>query len=782
MSRQLSSRPGNGARGLAAAQAPIPVVNVTPESAVNAPGGDVFLTFGEVFGALWGAKGRVTVLAAAGAAIALAVAFSQPPVYQAKALIEVQGINENFLNHRDIDATVEAGSIEIEPYLQTQIKIIETDTLLGAVADRLHLEQTAEFQPRPGLADRVRTALHLKPMAPGADPRETTIAAMEKNLTVRLSGETHIIEVAFESHSPKTAAAVANAIAQEYITRNLDKRLSATEHTGAWLAGQLTELKGNLDQAQGDLERYVVSHDLLYTGDEQKDSVAEARLRQLQSALTSAQEARITEQSHYELVAKTPVDKLSDAVDSDTMRAYQAKLTELREKYAEMRAVYTAEHYKVKQIQGQINEVSNAIERERKALLSRLKGQYTAAVRRENLIQGDLDSQASVVRSQSAGEVEYDTLKRSVETYRKLYDSTLERVKETELAAAIRANNVQIAENAAPPMAPVRPSKPMYGAVGMFAGLVAGLVMAMGRERHHRQLRAPGEIGARLGLHELGSIPSAAIDLPYSVKEGKGIRARIRAYRRIEPAAGAESEFLRDWLETVTWRQRESALAESYRGVLASLMHSGVEAPRVVAVTSAMEGEGKTTTATNLGIALAESGRRVLLIDADRRRPHLDRVFRVSNQWGLSDYLLETTPTGLLDISKLVSATDVPNLFVLPAGTDRSCVPNLVNNARAADLLAALGKCYDAIVIDTPPMLALSDARGIGRMADGVVLVVRAERTPEQLLLAMAEKLEQDGTPVLGAVLNNWKPARASQASDYQRAEYSYRASGSYRS
>jgi succinoglycan biosynthesis transport protein ExoP len=779
MSRQLSSRFGNGTRGLAVPQPSIPVVNATPESASSA---DVFLTFGDVFGALWAAKGRVAILAAAGAAIALAVAFSQPPVYQAKVLIEVQGINENFLNHRDIDATVEAGSIEIEPYLQTQIKILGTDTLLGSVADRLQLERTPEFQPRPGLADRVRTALHLKPTAARQDARPAVIAAMAKNLTVRLSGETHLIEVAFESHSPETAAAVANAIAQEYITRNLDKRLSATEHTGAWLRGQLTELKGNLDQAQGDLERYVVSHDLLYTGDEQKDSVAEARLRQLQTALTTAQEARITEQSHYELVANTPVDKLFDAVDSDTMRAYQARLTDLREKYAEMRAVYTPEHYKVKQIQGQINEVSDAIERERKALLNRLKGQYTASVRREKLIQGDLDSQASVVRGQSARAVEYDTLKRSVETYRKLYDSTLERVKETELAAAIRANNVQIAENAAPPMAPVRPSKPMYGAVGMFAGLVVGLVMAMGRDRRHRPLRVPGEIGARLGLHELGSIPSAAIDLPYSVKEGKGIRARIRAYRRIGPAAGAESEFLRDWLETVTWRQRESALAESYRGVLASLMHSGAEAPRVVAVTSAMEGEGKTTTATNLGIALAESGRKVLLIDADRRRPHLDRVFLVPNEWGLSDYLLETTPTRLIDISRLVSATEVPNLFVLPAGTDRSCVPNLVDNARVADLLAALGQHYDTIVIDTPPMLALSDARGIGRMADGVVLVVRAERTPEQMLVAIAEKLAQDGTPVLGAVLNNWKPARASKASDYQRAEYSYRASGSYRS
>jgi len=184
MSRELSPLPGNGARGLAAPQPRIPVVNATAEGAATA---DVFLTFGEVFGALWAAKGRVMVLAAAGAAVALAVAFSQPPVFQAKALIEVQGINENFLNHRDIDPTVEAGSIEIESYLQTQIKIIETDSLLGSVADRLHLERSAEFQPRPGMLARVLALLRRKPAAAPANPRPAVIASMASKCARALS-------------------------------------------------------------------------------------------------------------------------------------------------------------------------------------------------------------------------------------------------------------------------------------------------------------------------------------------------------------------------------------------------------------------------------------------------------------------------------------------------------------------------------------------------------------------------------------------------------------------
>jgi receptor protein-tyrosine kinase len=250
---------------------------------------------------------------------------------------------------------------------------------------------------------------------------------------------------------------------------------------------------------------------------------------------------------------------------------------------------------------------------------------------------------------------------------------------------------------------------------------------------------------------------------------------RPRFYGKVENGESGEDDLLRNWLETVTWRQRESALAESYRGTLASLMHCGGDAPHVIVFTSASASEGKTTTVTNLGIALAESGRKILLIDADRRRPHLHDIFKRPNGWGFSDFLLETTPVDLLDPARLFMATEVPGLFVLPGGSDRSCVPNLVGNSRAAELLELARQQFDAILIDTPPMLALSDARGLGRMADGVALVIRAERTPEHIVFAATERLRQDGTKVLGTILNNWNPSKEYGSSYYQRAAYGYK-------
>lgn len=729
-----------------------------------------FITFGDALGALWRRKLIVAGMAALGGAVALAMAFSQTPIYQAKALVEVQGINENFLNRRDLDPSVDGGVMQFDAYVQTQIKIIQTERLLGKVAERLHLDREPEFHPKPRLLARLtgRSA----PPAGTRGVREGLMAAMLARLAVRLSGETRLIEIKFESQSPELAASMANALAEEYIAQNLDKRLSATQHTGKWLTAQLEELKGTLDQAERELQRYLTSNDLLFSNDTQKDSVAEARLRQLQAALTAAQEARIVEQSRYELVAKVPVNEVSGAIDSDTIRSYQTKLTDLRQKFAEARTVFKPEHYRVQQIQAEMVAVETALERERREMMNRLRTQYESARQRESMIRTDLEAQLALVRTQSARGVEYGTLKSSVDTYRKLYDSTLKQVKETEMASAIRANNVQIAENAAPPMAPVRPSKMLYLSGGIFAGLLLGAVSAMHLDRNYRLVRAPGEVSSRLGIVELGPIPSAAVDLPYSVKPVSRWLPALAL--RKEPEGCEKEELLRNWLETVSWRHRESTMAESYRGALASLLHSGAgDVPRVVVVTSACAGEGKTTTVTNLGITLAESGRRVLLIDADRRCPHLHGIFDRPNDHGFGDYLLEHTALSDATLATLISRTEIPRLDILPSGSDRSCVPNLVDNQRAAQLLDALRLRYDSVLIDTPPMLALSDARGLGRMADGVALVIGAGRTPEHILAAASERLRQDGTRILGSILNNWQPSR-SFTGRYHEAGYRY--------
>jgi receptor protein-tyrosine kinase len=280
----------------------------------------------------------------------------------------------------------------------------------------------------------------------------------------------------------------------------------------------------------------------------------------------------------------------------------------------------------------------------------------------------------------------------------------------------------------------------------------------------------PGNCVTRLGIPEFGPIPCASLELPFSVKSQPGLPSRIAGYYGTAEPPAEENGLLRNWLEVVTWRQRGSQLAESYRSTLASLMNSAdAVPPRVIVFTSAGAGDGKTTVVTNLGIALAETGRRVLLIDADRRRPRLHEVFRRPNQHGLSEYL---TDTRALDLNALTQPTLVPGLRILPAGLDRSCAPNLVHNRRMAAVLAAARQEFDTVLVDTPPLLALSDARGLGRMADGIALVIRAQRTPEHILFTVFERLSQDGIRVLGTILNSWKPDRRFGKAYYEKAGY----------
>ncbi len=743
-----------------------------------------FLTFGEILRALGRRKLLLGMAVGACGMLALAISYTQQPVFQARSLIEVQSINENFLNRREFEPAVDGAMLQIEAYVQTQIKLLQTTRMLERVAGRLHIEQHPEFQPGQGLVDRLRRRLKPERTPTPDERREAVLAEMARRLTIRLAGETRIIEIAFEAADPELAAAVANTLAEEYVNQNLEKRLSATQYTAKWLGSRMTDLKGNLDHAERELENFLSTHDLLFTGESDRDSVAEARLRNLQGSLVAAQDARISEQSRYELLARLPVEDLTNVIDTPTIQTYHTRLTELRQKLAEARILYKPDYYKVKQLEAEMAAVQTALERERKETLNRLRGQYEASTRREKMIQSDLEKQTGIVRTQSVRAVEYNTLKRSVETYRKLYDSTLERFKETELAAAIRANNVHVAENASKPTTPVRPKKTIYLCAGMFAGFLFGSVLALHRDRRHRLVTAPGELRTRLGIAELGPIPCASVDLPYSVKSSFGVLPRLASYRR-KDAPADESDLLRNWLETVTWRQRESALAESYRGAIASLLQSGLQSGgpadlQVIVFTSAFPGEGKTTTVTNIGIALAESGRRVLLVDADRRRPHVHEAFRRANGAGFSDYLLEDSPYSLADLPSLIRRTEVPRLDILPAGSDRSCVPSLVDNLRAAELLHSLRRLYDIVLIDTPPMMALSDARGLARMADGVALVIRAGSTPEHVLAAITERLRQDGTRVLGGVLNNWKPLKAGR--QYYRDAYAYRHAEKYKS
>ncbi len=719
-------------------------------------------------------KGAILLITFLGAVGGLLFGVPQTPVYQASISLEIQRSNENFLNMANVNPTNNYADPQYD--IQTQVRILQSPALIERVAAKLKMEQRPEIAAAPDRWSEWRKVLGLPPPSP-ASLREQSLATAGGDLKVRTSGQNRIVDVFFDSTDPQLAADFANTLAQEFIDQNLEARWNATQHTGEWLGRQMQDLKIKLEKSEDQLQAYAQASGLVFTGEKDKENVVEEKLKQLQQELSKAQSDRISKQSQYEMAQSSPAEALAEVLDSESLRSYETKLSELRRQSADLRSSLTPAHPKVKRVEAQIPELESSLKKERVNILTRIQKEYESAQRRERLLAIDYANQAKIVSDQAAKMIHYNILKREVDTNRQLYEVLLQKVKEAGIASAMRASNVRVVDPAKPPRHPYKPNLVLNTALGVLAGFFLGMVFVLLRERSDRSFRSPGDAAFYLKMPELGVIPSTRSD---GAKRSYGGRRQLVITRKNQTLAlalrdpsktnGGASEAANetsppregaaDRVELVTWQHKPSLVAESFRAVLASILFSGQNGghPRVIVLTSPSPAEGKTTVVSNLGIALAEINRNVLLIDADMRKPRLHDVFNVPNSWGLSDLLRERSSIEERPREALVRETEIPGLFLLPSGPGTASISNLLYSARVPELLRRFRREFDTVLIDTPPMLQISDARVLGRLADAVILVVRASRTTRDSALAASQRFAEDGTPMLGTILNNWSP------------------------
>ena len=705
------------------------------------------VTFGELFQPLrfhW----RLILLCALFAMLAgAAVALIRKPIYQATTQLEVQGFNQDFLDMKSFDLT--AADTLLEPYLQTQVKIIESYDLLARVADRLQLNKYDEYKSQPSaFAAWPIAARFLLPTLPG---KQSLIKKLSRNLTVRVVDQTHIIEVTCRSTDPRLSRDLANTISSEFIDETLARRLRSTQNTAHWLTNQLQELKTNLEESEHALQEYARGAGLIFTSDKDQlgnsSNIDEAKLRDLQQALSRAQEERVAEQARYQRVTSSPPDSLPEVLDDPTLRDYQVKLTDLKREAADLTSTLAPGHYKVREVRAQIAVLESALERRRANLIERVKTQYESGLGREKLLASSYAAQADVVAAQAAKTVRYSMLKREVDTNRSLYEAILQKVKEAGIVSAVRTANVEVIDSAKIPQLPAKPDPRLYGIAGLFAGAFTGTVLAFTRKAQSPLIRVSGDTALHLRLRELGVIPDATIQRNqgfFLPSNGNGHRGD----RLLGAGSGA--------LDLICRGDKDSPVAESIRTTLGSVLLSGSspETRQVLAVVSASSGDGKTTLASNFAILLAAANRRVLLVDANLRTPRIHEVFSVSNEKGFSCLLREIGSKHEFSSSELYRQTEVAGLFVLPVGPDPFSVTGRLYSSRLHQLFEGFRKEFDAVIIDTAP-LSFSDSRPLARLADGVVLIVRAQQASLNAALA-AQRLAADGTTVLGAVLNQY--------------------------
>ena len=575
-----------------------------------------------------------------------------------------------------------------------------------------------------------------------------------------------MVEILCDARDAQLAASVCNNLAQTYMKYNLESRYQSTKETGEWLASQLDSVRKRLEKAESDLKNYNGAAQASDSGAD--DNLAQDKLRQIQNRLSEVEAQRIARQSAYETSLNRPADSLPFSVDSGNIRELRSHLGDLQRQLADMSATMTPEHYKVRELQQEIDETKRQIEREHSDVINSLKSSYDSSTDEESKLQAAYRTQSARVDQQGSKSVQYNMISRDVESERRLYETLLQKVDEVGLQTAMHTSTISVVDPAVPPGAPYSPKTLTSVAVGLFFGSCIGLAFSFIRLRSDRSLHGPGEAAYHLQLRELGVIPSVE-NRPF-----RGLLSRSRPVIA-KPVMQSASETIVDAkvLEDETSLQgrvpvRSTAVAEAFFATMNSLLFSiGNANSRVIVMTSPDAGDGKTTVATNLAIALAQIGRRVVIVDGDMRKPRLHQVFDVDAEGGLADLLDESDSIEDRPLTELVSATQLPNLFILPTNVASEGTVAKLHSTRLQALLDRLRREFDVVIVDSPPMLNLSDARVLGSRADGVVLVFRARKTTIEDALSAHDCLSQDGIKVLGTILNDWNPRKAVKYGPY---------------
>jgi capsular exopolysaccharide synthesis family protein len=650
------------------------------------------------------------------ATLSAIVSFRTTPVYQATARVEVEADTPQIQSLNDIFQGVPGYTDDV--FLQTQVDVLKSENLAWRTVQQLGLGGQAEFAPG-GAAPA-----SLSPAA-----QNGLIGAFLGHLRVQLMRDSRMVEVTFESTDPQLAARAANALVNNYTEYSFHQKYDATRQASGMMEQQLDELKAKVEKSQQAMVDYERQNLIVDIGDRQ--SVVEQRLSALSGDLTAAQNERMQKQALYELINSND-SEAALATQEPLLQSLNEKYAALREDYVDAVGQYGPNFPKVKRLQDQLNEVQTLIDHERKHTVTRIHNDYMAALGREKLLAAAVAQQKEEVGKLNQLSIEHNLLKREFETNQQLYSSLLQHLKDATVAAGLRATNIHLVDSALVPGSPVRP-RIMYNIeISLLMGLVLGITLALVMESMDTSIKSAEDLERIVGVPTLAVVPLARS----SWLSAKGSRQQDSA------------------VESIVLKHPTSSLAESYHILrTAILLSTAPRPPQALLVTSAQPGEGKTCTALNLAIALAQRGVPVALVDADMRRPGISRGLNISaNGAGLSTIL---SGAHTLD-EALRPYESVPNLWVLPAGPEAPNPADLLSSPSMHKVLEELRGRFEHVVFDSAPLLLVTDATILSGMVDGTVLVVESGVMARRGLVRAHKILESAGGRVLGGVLNKW--------------------------
>jgi capsular exopolysaccharide synthesis family protein len=671
-------------------------------------------------------------------------------VYKSEVILEVTGINNDFMSSKDVNPT--NNQITGDEYIETQTKLLKSPPVVQRTAVVMGPKVPSAIAGKQGIFSTIRGWVGDAPVVTPAEG-EALVFDMVNDAKVKVDGTSDLIKVTVLGPEPQLTSDTANTLIDQFTQQAQEARGYASGNTNKFLTDQLSDARKKLQDAENALQEYARQTGIVIPSENQ-ESVAADKLRQIQTDLAKAETDEADTKAQVETSKNAAAETMPQVLDDPTLRDNRARLADLRRQLSDLSVTLTPQNYKIQQLNAQIADLEQQSAQHRTNIIHRLGVQNSETSRRKQLLAQAYQQQLGVVSDQSVKEVRYNILKKEVDANRDLYQSMLQRVKQASIVAALKASDVRVVSPATPSKATYRPSLALNLALGTLIGLVFAACYTLLRERNDASLRTPGQSVRHLNVPELAVIPSARIGnserIPLTLRNLNGANGGLEAKNGLLAASSAAVD-----KEMVQWCQDETMMADAYRSAITSILLSRVNgvSPRVILVTSPRPKAGKTTTVANLGISLAEIGRRVLLIDGDLRRPRLGKLFGLQFATGLSDALL-AEDNGTVTLDSVVRPSTVPGLYVLPGGSEPANISKLLHSAHLDNLVELARSQYDFVLIDSPPMMGMADARLLSRNADGVVLISRAgETSPEQLGEAK-ERLADDGTPVIGTILN----------------------------
>jgi len=674
--------------------------------------------------------------------------FTATPIYQATARIIIEKENPNLMSIQEVMAVDSTGT----DYYQTQYQIIESRIVAREVIRQLHLENSPEFFPEPKdnvLANVKRSIgkalssakewlvslLKSGDNTGGADTSAEDDAFVDSGLVsafinrVEVSPirNSRLVDVSVEGRDRVMATRMANSLVKAYIGQNLETKLSAAKGAVQWLGERVNDERKKVETAEKALLAYKEQHQIITDFSSDSENITAQKLAELNAQVLDAESQRVEMETRYQQalsLEKTPemLDSIPEVLSNDLIKEIKKMEVVLFNRMSELSKKYGRNHPQMRAIDSELADLKKRKVLEARRVVNSLKNEYKLALAREESLKRALARQKTESLKLNKKAVQYGVLRREAESSRQIYELLIKRFKETSLTEEMKTGNIRIIDKAEVPQSPVKPKKKRNILLAVIVGLTLGIGTAFFLEYLDNTIKLPEDVKEHLEIPYLGPVPAiTSNDMPAHVAR-----------------------------ELVTVHSPKSAASESYRSIRTGILFSSAdEAPRTILITSASPSEGKTITVVNLGVAMANAGSRVLILDCDMRRPRIHKIFGLDRKIGVSSILVGTG-----NDKDAIVPSSVENLDILPVGPIPPNPSEIIGSKKMDLLLNALKKQYDRVLIDSPPISAVTDAVILAQMADSLLLVVRAGETPRQIIQHALAQVRNVNANILGAILN----------------------------